>query len=951
MQISNKSINTIHQAKQIKTPKQQSSGVNFGNNTQQISSFHTAGVSQVNSNLPISYTKIAEIEIPNLTEKASVFKLANGQKVIILPKKGPTQIKTTFNVGSMNETDDIRGISHYIEHNLFNGSKNLAPKEYDKKVSGMGGKTNASTDYSRTDYYMTIQLLDDNFLEEGIKLNAMQTQYPTFPIEQLEKEKEAVKSEIDLYKDNVKDVANSKMVKNLYGIDSKSTNLVLGTKQNINSFNQEKVFDYFNTWYTPDNTITVITGDVDVNETINLVSKYFNKPANYNKINQRHYQTLTYPTKAIRSDIIQKGSPISNIAMGFAVPEGTNEQDLQSIQMLLCILSSTNSRLSKALDKYGISPNFYTERLQNKPDSAHTITTSINLPEEQVEEVLKILYEEINHIANNPPSIEEFQTVQKSLLKDFDNTAEYSENINAILTTMAQKNNYNYIADSKNIMASLTPEDISNTAKKFMDLNKVSICVAHSEKTTTDKIKNNYAKANTGNANVSFGRIKQKENIKNELSKIKEFKLWNNIETAIVPAGPIGKSELTISIETDTLKDVSAPALDILYELLNRGSAQKNAFEFNKVLNQNDISIGFGAGHNGIVISSSFYDDKTQDSISLIKEVLSAPNFSETEFQRAKNNLRDYLLNERKSDVLNAKRTIFPDFKFYESTKKQLEDLEKLTLADIQNLYNRIMASSQCEVTFVAPVEEKPYLQDILHNNLSTGLPVFQQPMINRELNTKVYKPITEEKIVVDAQENAQAEITQVYTYKVSNNIDDTAKMAILQTILGAGMSSRLFVDLREKEKLAYSVGASRTQQNDTGMISLYISTTTDPETIGEGSPENAKKAIDGFKRNVELLKNQPISEEELQSAKNKYKTMLLSERESNSGLSNQTVSCNNSAYGIQHLSALWEAIDKVTVADIQATANYMFKNPPVTSIVASQKTIDALGYNQYQIK
>ena len=78
---------------------------------------------------------------------------------------------------------------------------------------------------------------------------------------------------------------------------------------------------------------------------------------------------------------------------------------------------------------------------------------------------------------------------------------------------------------------------------------------------------------------------------------------------------------------------------------------------------------------------------------------------------------------------------------------------------------------------------------------------------------------------------------------------------------------------------------------------------------------------------------------------------LFLSERESNSGLSNQTVSCNNSAYGIQHLSALWEAIDKVTVADIQATANYMFKNPPVTSIVASQKTIDALGYNQYQIK
>ena len=74
----------------------------------------------------------------------------------------------------------------------------------------MGGYTNASTSFNTTNYYMNLQLLDDSFLEEGIKLNAAQTQYPTFPPEQLEKEKEAVKSEIDMYKDNIEDVAKFK---------------------------------------------------------------------------------------------------------------------------------------------------------------------------------------------------------------------------------------------------------------------------------------------------------------------------------------------------------------------------------------------------------------------------------------------------------------------------------------------------------------------------------------------------------------------------------------------------------------------------------------------------------------------------------------------------------------------------------------------------------------------
>ena len=943
MRISNNPVNNVNTVRQLETP-QKNKGVNFGNNTQQLPSTHTVGMSQINTNMPIGYTKLGEIPIPGLTEKASVFKLANGQKVVILPKKGPTQIKTTFNVGSLNETEDIRGMSHYIEHNLFNGSKGLEPKEYDKKVSNMGGYTNASTSFNTTDYYMTIQLLDDSFLEEGIKLNAAQVQYPTFPPAQLEKEKEAVKSEIDLYKDNIGDVATSRVLKNLFNIDTKSTNFILGTKQNINSFNQEKVLDYYNTWYTPDNTVTVITGDVDVNETINLVSKHFNKPADFSKANQRHSEPLTYINKPVRNDIIQKGSPISNISMGFAVPEGTSDKDIESIDMLLHILNSSDSRLTKALDKYGILPFFGTEKMQNKPDGARAIISSINLPEEQIEDVLKILYEELTYIANNPPTIEEFQNAQTSAIRGLDNVAEYSEGINSMLTHMALKNDYNYLANSRNIISSLTPADISAAAKKFLDLNKVSLCVAHSEKTTSETINNNYKTANTKPANVSFGKANPNKDVQAETAKIREYKLHNNIETAIVPANNAGKSAIAMSIQTDTMQDVSAPALTILSELLNRGSIQKGVDEYNKALNKNDVSMFFDATSEGINIQTVFYDDKMQDTLSLMKETLSSPNFTEAEFQRAKTNLKDLLLNARKSPLDNAYKAIFPNIRNFDSVEEQLAQLEQLTLADIQNLYNRILSTSQCEVTCSAPVEQKPYLQDILHNNLSAGMPTFQQAGINRELNTQSYMPITQAKTIAEAEQNAQAQIIQAYTYKTTNNVEDETKIELMNIILGSGMSSRLFTDLREKEKLAYRVKSTLAKQNDTGIIKLYISTTTDPETVGEGSPENAKKAIAGFNRNVELLKTQPISEQELQQAKNTLKACLLNEREANIGINNQMHHFRNSAYGLKHIDLMLETIDKITIEDIQATANYVFKNQPVTSIVASQSTLDALN-------
>ena len=250
---------------------------NSAQNSTQLPAVNTIGISQVNSNLPVSYTKIAEIPIPGINKTASVFKLSNGQKIAILPKEGPTFIRTSFNVGALNEPDNIRGISHFIEHNLFNGSKDLAPGEYDKKLSEMGGYTNAFTSYGETQYYLTTELLENNSLEEAIKLNAMQTQFPTFPQEQLTKEKEPVKSEIDMYKDIPSAEAESLMLKNLFGIKSAADDIVIGTKDNINALTRDTVVDYYNTWYTPDNAVTVITGDVDVNEAINIAAKYYNK--------------------------------------------------------------------------------------------------------------------------------------------------------------------------------------------------------------------------------------------------------------------------------------------------------------------------------------------------------------------------------------------------------------------------------------------------------------------------------------------------------------------------------------------------------------------------------------------------------------------------------------------------------------------------------------------------
>ena len=160
-------------------------------------------------------------------------------------------------------------------------------------------------------------------------------------------------------------------------------------------------------------------------------------------------------------------------------------------------------------------------------------------------------------------------------------------------------------------------------------------------------------------------------------------------------------------------------------------------------------------------------------------------------------------------------------------------------------------------------------------------------------------------------------------------------------------MSSRLFTSLREKEKLCYSVRSRLSYKNDTGIIKLSTATTTDPETKGEGSPENAIKAINAFNQNVEDLKTKGVTEEELKQAKTKLKTNILNNREANADITSQMHDFRNSAYGFKHLEETFRLIDEITVEDLKATANFVFKNPPVTSIIASKKTLDELNLNK----
>ncbi len=898
------------------------------------------GVSQINADLPVSYAKTGEISVPGLKKKASVYKLANGQKVVIQPKEGPVYIKTSFNAGALNEPDEKRGISHFIEHNLFNGSKNLQPGEYDKRVEELGGYTNAFTSFGETRYYLSLELLDDNSLEEAVKLNAYQTQFPVFPEGPLEREKEPVKSEIDMCSDSADNKAFSIMLKNMFNIKSDSDDIVIGTKENINKLTREDLFDYYNTWYTPDNAVTVITGDVDEQQAINLVSRYFNKKPDYSNIQKRIIPELKPVNKPSRTDFKQKNNPNAQIILGFPLEEGTSKEDKYKLSLLFSYIFSTDSEISKKLDKYGVRLDFGLERLSSKNDGAEAVTCEITIPDEYSEEVLKIIYDGLSDLYNNPPEQDDIARLANSLTLEI-NTNEDNDSISSNLLYMVNNNDLNYFEDCKNTIKSVTPREISDTAKKYLDLNKAVICIAHPENVSDEQIKNNYIKAQSLPKNISFGKSEIiQDRLKSFSDSVSRYQLSNNMQTAFIPVEGTPMAKMRIYLDSDVNKSVSYGASAVLTEMLNRGNAFYDNFTFSRIMGDLNSDIVISASSDNMLISSSFPADKAKDVIPIIKQTILNPNFSQEEFERAKKLVKENIQNSRKDPHSKITETLFPDDKYFASKEEQLKCLDNLTLQDIKNLYCGILNNSQALTTVASPAQNLVDVQSSVFNEFSSNLPLFKTFVPQKKSNFEVYKPNTKEKFITDTEENSQASIIQSYQYKASNSVNDTAKISILNRILGGGMSSRLFQDLRNNEKLAYHVASYNERYYNMGLMNLEIMTSTEAE---EASSQNVIKAVNALKRNVQKLKTENVTEQELESAKKTLKTSILYKL-NDSSTKNQSIMADiDNIYGLNYDNELLKAIDAVTADDVRACANYVFADPPINSVVAGKKTINEI--------
>lgn len=884
-----------------------------------------------NIKTPIAYQKTGEINFP-YDLKAHCYKLANGQKVIIVPKVGETVLKTYVNTGSMNEPDNVRGISHYIEHNLFNGSDGLEEGQFFKEVDKMGASTNASTGFAETNYYISSNLLGENDLENKIKIHASMLETPHFALEKLEKEKGIVNSEINMILSDPENIAVNKTIKNLYNINSTSTDLIGGTTDNITNLSREDVVNYYNNNYYPANMVTVITGDVKPDDTIKLISKYFTSKKQPSQ--KRYIEPLVPIQNPKREDIISDKATATTVIVGFNGPSGNDIKDRILTKALGKILTSAStSRMYKSLKPLNTFTWMNTEKISTNPSDGVAILFSTDCVDENSEKVLKVIYNEIAKISANPPSDDELQIIKKKMIDQFNQSFEYSSAVNIRIGTAILANNEDYINNYENIVKSITPDDISRVAKKYLDLNKAAVTVVHSDKVTPDRVQKNYNEAK----NISFtGKAKHKEAL--NLSNVKMYNFPNNFKVVTNDTKTNNVyTDITFQVEDNIKTKPSAASL--LELILNEGSAFRNQEEYDFETAKNGVTKVFNVSERSVSVRINSGADDFEKGLQLAKETIYNPRFTQETFEYVKKLVRDTLLTAEKSAYDKLDVELYKGLPDGVSKEEFLEDLKTITLDDVKALYQDLMNNAKADVVSSAPFNKKPELNNILFKEIFT-LPKVKEYSENILLN--VYQPVETAKVLTDTNNSNQAEIIMAYKYKANNNIKDIITLKLLNKIFGGGPSSRLFSDLREQEKLAYSVRSKFDTTEDIGTIKLSIGTTTENKETGEISYDNVQKSIEGFKRHIAKIKSEKVTDEEFSNAKLSLKNDILSSNEGTAGKTSSLASGLSSPYGLARENQCLEMIDQITIDDIYNAANYIFAGKPTYSILATENTLKA---------
>ncbi|WII73059.1 pitrilysin family protein [Bdellovibrio sp. 22V] len=856
------------------------------------------------------------------------FQLKNGLKVLFLEShKSPVvSVQMWVKTGSADEKKGEEGISHFIEHLVFKGTRKYGVGEIAATVEGSGGELNAYTSFDQTVFYVTIS---KQFTNVALDVISEMMGFPTFDPQEIDNEREVVIEEIKRGQDSPGRRASQLLFTNVFKKHPYGRP-VIGYDKVVRKVSVKKIREYYQSRYVPSNMFLVIAGDFESKEMKKKVEEMFGsfEPFKLRKVSRGKEPAQ----KGIRIKVEQAKFEQTTGYLTWRIPSVKNK-DIAALEVLSAILGQgDSSRLMQSLrirEPLTNSVGSFSYSMQD--DGLFAI--SFNLEKENLARALATMIPEITRLIEEPPTAAEMQKA----ITNFASHEVYSMETVDNIARKAGSNEFYYgdhdfYRKYMKQVYTLKPEDIQKVAKKYFKADAFGLSLmTNMEKKEAEKILKSFAKdLNKTLARTKISKRKEKFVAKKFNINAEAVKHTPETQRIVLSSG----ATLLIREQKDTpyvaMKAAFLGGVRVekenqngLTELFSRNwlSGSKKFSEDDINLRVDELAAGIGAfgGRNSAGLSMDYLSPFEDRMLEVYADSLLNPQFPEQILEREKvvikNQIKSRNDNPAQICVLNFMKEIFRGHPYSRDLIGSEESINAITSQDLKDYYKKIAHAKNVTFSVVGDVDTKKWVKTL--EEITKELPKGE-----KITNSFAVEPLQQDKKLFTELKKEQTHIIVGYpglTLKDPNRFT----LEIIQSIL-SGQGGRLFLELRDKNSLAYSVSPMHMEGLECGYFGGYIGC----------SPEKSEKAIQMLKAEFQKLAETKISAEELTRAQRYLIGRHDIELQRKSTIGNAILF--DDIYGLDYRESL-DVADKyfaVTPEDVQKMAQRIFSQPTIVSLV-----------------
>ena len=850
--------------------------------------------------------KTSPCEIPSIPPGVKLTTLDNGLTIIVREDHNAPVVSAQAwaMAGSIHEDRWLgAGLSHVLEHMLFKGTTTRAGSRIDQEVQEAGGYMNAYTSFDRTVYHIDVP---NTGAVKAIDILCDIMQHATLPPDELAKEMDVIRREMDMCDDDPGRRASRRLFETAY-TKSPYRYTIIGYPDIFNEVKPDDIRNYYTEKYAPNNVFFVVAGDVKNSEVVAQI-----KTA-YAKTKSQAMPPVVLPLEpkqtGERTIIEEAAVELGHVHFAWHIPELRHPDGVVLDVLAVLLGSGRSSRLFQQVrEKQGVVHQV--DAWTYSPGLPGLFGISAVVDGDQFEAANKAILAEIEKIKSLSISSDELQKAMKQFI---------SATLSSRKTMEGQAQNLggNWLAAndlnfSERYLAAVkkvTTADVQRVTRLYLTSENRTLYALLPEG-TAPKLKANVEK----NADHPIQKIELPNGLK---LLVKEDHRLPFVEfRAMFQGGVLAENEANNGITS------------LLAKLLIKGTTTRNAVQIATEIESVGGHIDSYGGNNSFGINAEVLSEDFGTGLNLLADVILNPVFPAEELEREKEiqlaGIRSHKDELLKSASLAMRRALFGNTGYGLDSLGTEVSVAQVAVAALKEFHQRLTVPKNCVLAIFGDINSGEVKAAVTQAFAKWGgTPSLRSASSAENISQPAVPEARAPKRVEEIRDKKQAVLVIGFPGTTIGD-DDRYALDLLQECC-SDLGSRLFLRIREQLGLAYYVGA----QNFTGLVPGYFAfyTGTEPTKAAQVETELLKEA--------ELLRTEGLTTEELKRAKAK---IIGGKKIARADLGNlASTSALDELYGLGYQRSEQDDAKyaAVTLEQIKAAANkYLKPNAFVVSIV-----------------